>query len=122
MTTPDVDPSFEMQLRQWVEANPGRVNERDLNNTTPLRHATSYLKSVPLILWLVKEKGADVNAADESGDVPLHHAKSLDVLNALLDCGADPSILISHKLTPLMLYVIWRKPDMVARLLQEPRV
>lgn len=122
MATPNVDPSFEVQLRQWVEANPERVNEKDLNNTTPLCQATSYLKSVPLVLWLVNEKGADVNAADESGDVPLHHAKSLDVLNALLDCGADPSIVISHKLTPLMLYVIWRKSEMVGRLLQDPRV
>lgn len=41
----------EAGLRQWVETNPGRVNDRN---------SRGY-KSAPLVLWLVKEKRADVN-------------------------------------------------------------
>ena len=29
----------EARLRQWVEANPGRVNVRDMNSDTPLHVA-----------------------------------------------------------------------------------
>ncbi len=52
----------EPELRQWVEANPGRVNDRDRFGHTPFNAAVYRRKSVPLILWLVKETGADVNA------------------------------------------------------------
>lgn len=46
----------EAQLRQWVELNPGRVNDTDINGNTLLDSA-ARLKSVPLVVWLLDEKG-----------------------------------------------------------------
>lgn len=83
----------EAELRQWVEANPGLLNEWDGTTQTPLFVAADKFQDVPLILWLVNEKGADVNAAvDCNGMTTLHLAKSLDVIKALLDCGTDPTM------------------------------
>ena len=71
MAADDVDLTFgsigEAGLRQWVEANPRRVNERDSVGYTPLHVAALVDESVPLVLWLVKEKGADVNAIKDTG-------------------------------------------------------
>jgi len=109
MAANDWDLSFismtEAELRQWVEANPGRVNDRDTFGCMPLSVAVVFIKSVPLVLWLVKERGADVNAADGNGYLtPLHRVRSLDVLDALLDCGADPTLVKSSGLNPHMLH------------------
>jgi hypothetical protein len=75
MAANDAGPMFyfmsEVELRQWVEANPGRVNHWDSNRWTPLLAAINVLDSVPLVLWLVSEKGADLNAADSRGNPPL---------------------------------------------------
>jgi len=84
----------EAQLRQWVDANPGRVNDldRDEDGITPLYAAVFYLESLPLVLWLLDERGADVNGRLDGWETPLHVACSLDVLNVLLDRGADPTL------------------------------
>jgi hypothetical protein len=80
-------------------------------------------KSVPLVLWLVKEEGADVNATDATGLSPcLHCTTSLDVLNVLLGCGADPTLLNSKSTNPLMWHVLGQHADLITRLLQDPRV
>ena len=59
MAANDVDLLFrdmdEAELRQWVEANPGRVNGRDKGGYTPLFTAVFKFDSAPLILWLVKD-------------------------------------------------------------------
>jgi len=52
----------EAALRQWVEANPGRVNDRDRNGETPLFRAAWRHNSLALVVWLVGEKGVDMNA------------------------------------------------------------
>jgi hypothetical protein len=57
----------EMQMRQWVEANPGRTNDHDSKGNTPLFVAAVHHASVQLVLWLVKEKGADVNVQSVRG-------------------------------------------------------
>jgi len=97
MAANDGDLSFgsmtEAELRQWVEANPGRVNDMDSDGCMPLSVAVVLIESVPLVLRIVKEKGADVNATNALGSSPLHYTDSLDVLNALLECGADPTVL-----------------------------
>ena len=64
----------EAELRQWVEANPGRVNDRDRVGETPLMAAVGDIKSLPLTLWLLEEKGADVNATSADGRSALHYA------------------------------------------------
>ena len=57
----------EVQLRHWVEANPGLVNDRDDGGCTPLYVAACGIKSLALTVWLVDEKGADVNGPISGG-------------------------------------------------------
>jgi len=52
----------------------------------------------------------------------LHHARSLDILNALMDRGADPCAADRAGVPPLMRHVHDRSVEIVARLLQDPRV
>lgn len=51
----------EAQLRQWMEAKPGRVNDKDVHGETPLSVAVCHLNNVPLTAWLLDEKGADLD-------------------------------------------------------------
>jgi hypothetical protein len=111
-----------VQLRQWVEANPERVNDRDGHDSTPLYAAARQLKSLPLVAWLLDEKGADINARAWYGNTPLHAAATLDILIALLDRGADPTVLTNHGWTPLMSQAFDGRVDCMARLLQDSRV
>ena len=112
----------EVELRQWVEANPGGVNDKDSRGGSPLSAAVKTLESVPLVLWLVTEKGAGVNGTDWFRYAPLHLANSLDVLDVLLDCGAEPVQLDSDGSTPLIVQMSNEHYTLVARLLQDPRV
>lgn len=70
------------------------VNCRDNMRRSPLHLAVDAVNAVG-VSSLLASHGADVNAADERGDTALHWAalsgRSL-VVQALLDCGADPSI------------------------------
>jgi hypothetical protein len=75
-----------------------------------------------LVLWLLDEKGADVNSRTSFGETPLHAALSLDVVNALLDRGADPTMRCEFNRTSLMDQVYGGNIDIVRRLLQDPRV
>ena len=112
----------EAEMRQWVEANPGRVNDKDSVGYTLLCTVVEKLESVPLILWLVNEKGADVNVRDADGYTPIHFAESLDVINTLLDCGADPTLVEYAEVNMLIFQLGDHKYDVVARLLQDPRI
>lgn len=112
----------EAEMRQWVEANPGRVNDRDRHGETPLHTAIYEGFSLPLVLWLVDEKGADLNATTSKGQPPLHEAGSFDIFTALLDRGAKPHsarrvwLLPSHETCAL------REHQGSSSLLEDPRV
>lgn len=66
----------EAELRQWVEANPGRVNHRDSRGSMPLFSAACRKEGLSLVVWLLDEKGADVNGALSNGYTPLQCAAS----------------------------------------------
>jgi ankyrin repeat protein len=88
----------EAEMRQWVEANPGHVDNRDNQGDTPLLVATC-LDNLPLVVRLLDEKGADVNRKAEHAVVPLHGAESVDILNASMDRGADPTMVTDDGLS-----------------------
>ena len=62
----------EVQLRAWVEANPQRIEHWAENGETPLSIAIRHIESLSLVLWLLDEKGADVNGRSYDDDTPLH--------------------------------------------------
>lgn len=112
----------EAELRQWVEANPGSVNDRDRTGWAPLNRAADEI-GLSMVVWLLDEKGADVNVTTTSfGASALHQAISLDILKALLDRYADPTIKDSSHGLPVMWHAFHSSADMVARLRQDPRV
>jgi ankyrin repeat protein len=113
----------EAKVRQWVEANPGRVNERDKNGCTPLVAAVWKKECLSLVVWLLDEKGADANASTNNGHICLHFAHAPDIVSALLARGADPiRVTRKQKWSPLMRQALSGTVDVVARLLQDPRV
>lgn len=113
----------ETEMRQWVEANPGGINDKDSKGNTPLFVAAVHHASVQLVLWLVKEKGAGVNVQNNyQGVRALHKVKSLDVLNTLLALGADPRLSCNRREQPLTRHIEEVNDDIVARLLEDPRV
>ena len=112
----------EAELRRRVQANSGCVNDRDWRGQTPLYVAVWYLKSLPLIVWLLDEKGADVNGRSHYGETPLHRTASLDVLDALLERGADPTLRSNFGWSLLMYHASFGRACLVKRLLQDPRV
>jgi ankyrin repeat protein len=110
----------EAHLRQWVEANPGRVNEQDRQGFTPL-YVAARKHTRLLVVWLIDENGADPNTS-----TLLHVANSLAILIALLDRGADPSGLDGDDSTPLMIHALFFSSSQhvycVIHLLKDPRV
>lgn len=111
---------------QWVEANPYRVNDRDDIGWTPLYNAVRSKMSLPLVLWLVDVKGADVNGKTSDGQTPLYCTQSLGLFSALLDRGADLTVMEEDAFTPLMWHVYFPsyadKLAFLQGLLQDPRV
>lgn len=112
------------QLLQWMEANPGRVNDRDSLGMTALYDSADFEEICPTLLWLLDVKGVDVNATTSWGATPLHGADNLPTLIALLDRGADPTLVTPYGTTPLMLQASASGGDVgiVERLLQYLRV
>lgn len=105
-----------------MESNPGRVNERGEEGNTPLILAVEQFKDLPMVVWLLDEKGADVNVTTMRGSSSLHKANRLDILNVLMDRGANPVVRDEYGLTILMEQTRLGLVENVARLLQDPRV
>ena len=108
------------ELRQWVDANPTRINDwdRDEDGITPLYAAVRFIRSLPLVLWLLDEKGADMNARLDDGQTP----RTLNILKVMLDRRADPTVLDDNDKSPLMCHAYHGRVDIVGHLLQDPRV
>lgn len=110
------------ELLQWVEFNPARINDIDEMGHTLVFVLVQVQRFLRLILWLLDEKGADVNATTLGELTSLHMASSPDIATALLDRGADPTIISDDGCSPLMIQAMYEKADVVARLLQDMRV
>lgn len=112
----------EAQLRAWVEANPQRVNDCRYEGNTPLYLAAARFRSLPLTLWLLDEKGADVNCRNMFEATPLHGARSPDIITALFDRGVDPILVDEYGRSPLMTHAHYAPVECLARLLEDERV
>ena len=110
------------ELLQWVEHNPARINDIDGMGHMLLFVLVQVQRFLRLILWLLDGKGADVNATTSGGLTALHVAGSPEIITALLNRGADPTILNDGGYSPLMIQATDGKVDQVTRLMQDPRV
>ena len=106
-----------------MEANPGLINATDGANDTPLsslvRPGNQNPNPLPLALWLL-EKRADIPHETVKGTL-LHRVGRLDLLNAFLARGANPTARDHPQRMPLITRVQNEQVDLVARL-QDPRV
>lgn len=83
----------------------GQASMRDITkHGITLLHAASGTGRLCLVKFLI-EQGADVNAADEDGETPLHRATSLKnnyaVARLLIESGADLANVAIGNRTPL---------------------
>ena len=84
--------------------------------------AVFHEKSSPLALWLADGKGADVDTNFFDGQTPLLAAGSIEILDVLLERGADPTLSDEDSAPPLISHAYNGGTYIVARLLQDPRV
>lgn len=101
------------------------IDAKDATGRTALHHAAG-LGDIDRVRALLAA-GADPHVLDSRvGASPLHHAAQagvVDVARLLLDAGAFLNLQApSHGVTPLMAAVWFRKPDMVAFLLDQPGI
>src|SRR5579884_1262590 len=89
-------------FRQLISSDPDAVKLRGPGASTPLMYATLYgdLASIRLIL----DKGADVNAHNQSGATALMWAvDDLEKTRVLIEHGADVNVRSDNRRTPLMI-------------------
>lgn len=90
-------------LGKFLIEKGANVNKGNYQGETPLLIACQ--KEYDMLAHILIEKGADVNKSDKFGHTPLHFAcyrkkgeekilKSLNILNKLIEKGADIPILI----------------------------
>ena len=109
---------FAMNLEE-VDIN-GLMSTEDYDNVTPLWLATRY-NDLELAITIIN-LGAKVSV--QSGNIgmtPLHMAAyvhSVEMVELLLEAGADPNIMDRWNFTPLMYAAIYHEADVVERLFQ----
>ncbi|HPH97328.1 MAG TPA: ankyrin repeat domain-containing protein [Anaerolineaceae bacterium] len=101
-------------IRLLLEAG-AKVNVEDDRKSSPLGQtvSSSNLAGIRLLV----EAGADINHRDKYGNTPLHYClyepnheqECMDILNYLIDQGAEVNALNDNKETPMDRY---RHPDM----------
>ncbi len=94
-------------MAQWLIEAGANINAPDVYQFTPLMRAVDnqHADTAQVLLEL---GGADVDFADESGNTALHFAvanNQLDVVNLLLNSGADPQHKNRDGITPADLAV-----------------
>ena len=97
-----------VEIMQLLVAAGADVNAREIDGLSVLGRAAAYQTSANPILYLISQ-GADVGGGTHSGNKPLHHAAmrgNTDVMNALLDAGADINMPGVGNVTPLCLAVM----------------
>ncbi len=91
-------------LAALLEKNPSLAKERDADGNTPL-HWAARAAAVDLdMVRLLLDKGADVNARDKSGMIPLHEAAGRaqkDLVALLVARGSDRNAKDASGRTPL---------------------
>lgn len=112
--------TIEELIRRMVGTNPKNLNAGPFDKIPPLIHAVA-LPTLSLVLWLLDEKGAGVNAKCPAGRTALYRAKSVEILTALMEHDTDPTLLDHLRRSALMLCVISRSPAEVEFLVRYPR-
>lgn len=107
------------EIQQWVEANPGRVNDQDYNHVTPLYEVAVHRDNIELTAWLLDEKGAKL--------IPLiiFDSPSPEIFAVLVDRCVDPTVVNEDgdyfSWTILMHQIAFRPYANVEYLLDDPR-
>jgi len=110
------------RLKELLTGDPGLINARDKDGSTPLHCAT--WKGQEDVVALLLNAGADVNAHNENdhwGTTPLHaaaHANQAAIAQMLIDRGADTNAKDREGRTPLF-HTTFHKAKAVAKLLAE---
>lgn len=101
---------------QLVEADPGRVSEKNRLGDTPLHLACGEGRYE--IASFLLQRGADKDAGNDSGYKPIHRAAEagqLSIVQLLVDAGVDPDSLTTHGgVSALLLLQPERNPEHAA--------
>lgn len=99
------------------------INEKDDEGNTPLHYAI-YYDNLELIELLLKQKNIKVNAKNEKGFAPLHivilgnSINSLNILEYLLDNGANINVQDKNGHTPLHVAISQNDIEVIEMLLE----
>lgn len=93
-------------IEAWLQSGKATVEDRDVEQNTPLHVAAEVQKNEIAILQTFLQYGADVNAVNAIGATPLHYvalrkSKARAVANVLLECVADPNVRTMAGKSPL---------------------
>ena len=105
---------------EWLLIHGADVHARDRERWVPLHGAADWgqLQAVKMLI----ERNADIHIRNEFGTTPLHLAASawvkrnqVDIMQVLLDHGANPNARDDDDATPLHNSSWWKKPAHVTR-------
>ncbi|MCA8836060.1 MAG: ankyrin repeat domain-containing protein [Proteobacteria bacterium] len=106
----DIDFWFEITLETLQEYldNGADVHAQSYDRQTPLYRCVCGLsKARPEVVKALLDAGAEVNAKDKHGCMPIHEVaqwhRDLEILKIMLDAGADVSASNNYGVTPLYL-------------------